>query len=89
MPNAAQTAGAYLRPRDVAERLDVKVDTVLAWIHAGTLAAANCAERAGKRPRWRIATADVDAFLRGRAAQPVVRAKRPRARKDSTTREYF
>jgi len=77
-----------LRPREVAERLVVRVDVVLAWIKRGELRACNVAQRAGGRPRWRILESDLQTFLASRAAQPPAPAVRRRKR-DCKIVEYF
>jgi excisionase family DNA binding protein len=68
-------------PAEVAERLGVSYITVLAWIRDGSLTGTIVSRNpASKRPRWRIAEADLEAFLveRHRAAvKPVPQARRP------------
>ncbi len=68
---------------DVATRLAVKPQTVLAWIRGGELAAVNVARANGGRPRWRIRESDLDAFLAARQPQPA--AGRPRRTRRVTT----
>jgi Helix-turn-helix domain len=70
----------YLRPRDVAERFDVKVDVVLAWIRRAELVAVNVAQVGGRRPRWRIAQADLQRFVERRQAVPAPARQRRRRR---------
>ena len=61
----------YLSPKAVAELLGiVKVDIVLAAIHAGELVAADVSRPNAKRPTWRISPTDLDAFLASRRAVP-------------------
>jgi hypothetical protein len=80
----------YLRPRDVAQRLGVKVDVVLSWIHSLALRAINVAERDGRRPRWRIAESDLEIFLLRRSVPtvPVRRRRRRRPASDNVIQFY-
>jgi Helix-turn-helix domain len=82
---------AYLRVSAVAARLGVKVDVVLSWLHSGQLAGVNVAQRvAGKRPRWRIAEADLTRFLSSRAAQaPAPRQRRHRQQTQAGVIEFY
>lgn len=70
-------APTHLTPKDVATLLKVKIDTVLGWIHRGELPAANVAQKTGRRPRWRIAPAELDKFLTRRSAQSPAKPSRP------------
>jgi hypothetical protein len=64
----------------VADRLGLaKTDPVLSWIHAGQLPAVNVGTGTG-RPTWRIAEADLAAFLERRQASPVLKPM-PRTRR--------
>ncbi len=57
----------YYSPQTAAEVLGCDDEQVLAWIHAGELVAVNVAKSLqGKRPRWRIAEADLARFLMAR-----------------------
>ena len=71
-----------LTPPELAARLGVKADKVVAWIRSGELRALNAATKPGGRPRWLIDEADVAAFEARRAAQPVPRCtgRTPRRR---------
>ena len=74
---------SYLRPREVAEVLGIKVDTVLAFIKAGQLTAVNVAHPdAHRRPHWRVTTEALEEFVSGRTVQPapVRPAPQPRRR---------
>jgi excisionase family DNA binding protein len=84
MPSSA----AWLSPPAVAARLGVDSGKVLAWIHSGELRAANVALRRNRRPRWRIAEADLLAFLAARSATPLPRVQR-RGRKQLTVTEFY
>lgn len=68
----------FLTPPQVARLLAVRQGKVLTWIARGELRASNVADRASGRPRWRIARADLDAFLARRACQaaPAIRRRR-------------
>jgi excisionase family DNA binding protein len=61
-----------LTPKEIASLLEVKLDTVLAWIHRGELPAINVARRPSTRPRYRVKTADFEAFQEKRAAKVAV-----------------
>lgn len=82
------TCARHLRPREVAKRLDIKVDAVLAWIRAGELHGTNVAVRVGGRPRWRITETDLQAFLLRRSAAPPAPARR-RRRQPADVIQYF
>ena len=77
-----------LRPREVAETLQVKTDVVLGWIRSGELRACNVAQRAGGRPRWRVMPGDLAAFEASRMAQPNKPAVRRRKR-DPQVIQFF
>lgn len=81
----------YLSPREVAERLGVRVHAVLIWIASGELRAANLATKRGaRRPLWKIAPADLEVFLVGRGNSPATPpARRPRNRSDDGVIQYF
>lgn len=80
---------AYLSPRGVADRLNVRVHCVLAWIANGELRAANVAVKRGGRPRWRVSAADLELFLAGRLAVTPTQARRRQRRMDPDLIEYF
>jgi excisionase family DNA binding protein len=74
----------YYDSQQAAETLGVDTEQVLRWIHSGELPAFNVAKTLdAKRPRWRIAEADLAKFLMGRRSpvsqvQPVAKVqKRP------------
>ena len=57
----------YYTPQQACEILGTDDEQVLSWIHSGELAAVNVAKSLqGKRPRWRIAEADLAKFLMAR-----------------------
>jgi len=81
---------AYLRPADVAQRLDVDVHAVLAWIKRGELRAINTAAKVdGKRPRWRISPTDLTIFEGRRAAGPAPQVTHRRRRTDANVISFF
>lgn len=85
---AVPAAAAYLSPGEVADRLGLaKAAPVLAWIHAGELPAVNVGTGTG-RPTYRVALADLDAFLERRRAVPAARPERRARRKHSGTTRY-
>ena len=59
-------------PTEIALLLEVKLDTVLAWIHRGELPAINVAKRPSTRPRYRVKATDFEAFQEKRAANVAV-----------------
>ena len=76
----------YLKPSDAAKLLSVSVDTVTGWIHSGALVASNIGQ--GKqRGRYRIAAADLEAFMAARqTGKPA--ARQPRKRRPSYQRDF-
>jgi len=57
----------HITPKEVAQRLGVSVERVLAFIADGGLRAANVGR--GRRPRWLVALEDLDAWLRSRSTR--------------------
>ncbi len=88
MPRLAESVRARTPPQ-IADRLGVSVDKVLAWIHSGELKAANLATHSGGRPRWRVDPADLEAFLERRAARPTPKGEKPRRKRDAGIIEFF
>jgi hypothetical protein len=79
----------YVTPSDIAADLGCNLHKVLTWIKAGELRAVNIAVRADSRkPRWRIAALDLEAFLLRRTATPPAPVTR-RQRKAQDVTEYF
>ena len=76
----------HLAPRDVCDSLNVGMEPVLKWIHSGQLKASNISNSTS-RPRWRIATADLQAFLDSRSNQQGSSSK-PAKRRPKPRREY-
>ena len=77
----------YYSVQTASETLGVDDEQILAFIHGGHLRAANLAKPSSKRPRWRIAEADLGRFLLSRlhpasCQAPVVKtASRPKPAK--------
>jgi hypothetical protein len=70
---------SHLTTADVAERLAVDVECVLALIAAGTLTAIDVRRPGSKRPRWRItaeALADFETARTNRPTPPPARRQR-------------
>jgi excisionase family DNA binding protein len=64
---------------EAAETLRVDQRRVLSWIATKELVAMNVAEKPnGERPRWRIAAAELDAFLARRQTTPLPAVARRR-----------
>jgi len=61
---------SFLTPPEVAKRLRVSPDKILAWIRRGELKAVNVSN--GGRPRFRISPNDLGAFLTSREVPPRV-----------------
>jgi excisionase family DNA binding protein len=78
-----------LRPAEVADRLDVDVETVLAHVHRGTLPAVDVARPGSRRPRWRISEADLDAFVAARRTTPRPPATKRRPKRGGTVIKFF
>lgn len=87
-PNDNLRTQYALKVREVAERLRVKPDAILAWIRRGELRALDVSQARGLKPRWRILPGDLAAFEASRMVQPPARAVR-RRRRDPEVTEYF
>jgi excisionase family DNA binding protein len=79
----------YMRVRGIAALLDVKEDVVLGWIKRGELPAHDVSTNRGRRPRWRIASADLDLFLESRSASPARPSPRRARRRDQHIIQFF
>ena len=77
----------YLTPPEVAKRLRIRPDKVLAWIRSGELTAIDVSESQGGRPRWRVSEADLQDFLKRRQSQPA--PKQTRRRREKPRKSYF
>ena len=78
----------YLTPPQIAKQLAVDAAKVLGWIRRGELRATNVADRAGGRPRWRIAQMWLEEFLRRREASPVPTPKKRSKRQPADWVEF-
>lgn len=73
----------YMTPEEVARRLGINGNKVRAWIASGRLQASDIALRdGGRRPRWRVSQAALDAFLKSRSNRPPAKVSR-RQREES------
>jgi hypothetical protein len=80
----------YVTPRDIAADLGCNLGKVLLWIKSGELRAINIAVRADSRkPRWRIAALDLEAFLLRRTAKLAPPSAPRRRRADPGVIEFF
>ncbi len=66
----------WLTPRQVAERLQVSVDKVYAWIRRGELEAVNVSAGRG-RPTWRVSEGALRRFLNSRRRRVPPPPRRP------------
>ena len=66
-----------LRVADVADRIGLSEETVIAAIRSGSLPASNVGQGA-HRPRWRVSEADLAQWLNDRKVSPVRRTARRR-----------
>ena len=73
---------------EVAKRLSVQDEVVLAHIRSGRLRAINVG-LGSRRPRWRIAQEALEEFLGARTTSPVQPAKPRRTRRPSQVIEFF
>lgn len=67
---SSQSDPAWLTPPQLAKQLGVQAEKVLGWIRSGELRAVNVADRACRRPRWRISAEAIEEFFRRREAVP-------------------
>ena len=88
MPRAETIPAALLTVADVAKRLVVHDEVVLAHIRGGRLRAINVG-LGSQRPRWRIAEEALEEFLGARTGNPPNTTKRARKRKVDQVIEYF
>lgn len=78
---------AYLTPPAVAALLGVQPAKVRRWIASGELSAANLAERASGRPRFRVSRQALDDFLASRT--PSAPKPRKRRKRQERAMEYY
>ncbi len=76
-------------PPELAERLGVSPDKILAWIRSGELPAVNVSTRRGGRPRYLINREGLTIFEAKRRAAGDPPIKRRRRRQDPGVIEYF
>lgn len=88
-PVKSVPAGATrLSPPQIAQRLQVSPETVIAEIRAGRLRAIDLARPGSRRPRYRIAVEDLEAFENRRTV--VTPAKLPvRPRRDQGVARFY
>jgi excisionase family DNA binding protein len=67
---SSQSDPTWLTPPQLAKQLGVQAEKVLGWIRSGELRAVNVADRASRRPRWRISAEAMEEFFRRREAVP-------------------
>jgi len=80
-------APRWLCAREIAQQLAVKPERVIAWIRSGQLRGVNLGDGL-KKPRFRIAPADLEAFLIARTVQPPVPPVRRRRQPEEIT-QFF
>jgi excisionase family DNA binding protein len=78
----------YLTTSQVAEMLSVTGDKVVDLIHSGQLPAINVALHKGGKARWRIAAAELEAFLNSRRTGPPT-PRAPRRKERSPMTQYY
>ena len=81
--------GRYLPVADVAERLAIDPSSVLALIRSGALPAVDVALPGTARRRWRIAVADLEAFLIRRRSSPPSRRRNRHRRGAEREAAYY
>jgi excisionase family DNA binding protein len=84
----------FLTVKDICKELGFdRPEPVLAWIHAGELAAIDVSRPGASRACWRIRREDLDAFLLRRQSKPPVpdASRKPRRRLQAAGpgRRYF
>ncbi len=67
MKTDVQDRDRMLTLREAAKIAGVSYDTMIAWANWKDIEAVNVAKKQGGRPRWRIAPAELQRFLRSRA----------------------
>ncbi len=80
-----------LTPAQLAEKWQVKTDTVQSLIHSGQLRAFNVGTLGAKKPRWRISPDAIVEFenLRRAGPRPTTQRKPRRQSQPSDFVEYF
>lgn len=88
----AQSAGSsssFLSPPEVAERLRLSPDKILAWIKSGELVAVNTATKLGGRPRYRVSPISLAEFEKRRIAMAMPAPVKQRRRMPGGVIEFF
>lgn len=88
MTTASQTLPRYLTTAQAAELLLCAADKITDWIHSGQLPAVDISTHQGGKARWRIAAADLEAFLASRRSSPAPKSIRHQ-RKQGFKRRYY
>jgi hypothetical protein len=78
----------YLQPREVATRLAISYEQVLALVRAGELVGINTAAKLTGRPHYSIALESVEEFERRRRVGPAPQSKR-RAKADTGVIKFY
>ena len=78
-----------LTPPQVAKRLRVSPDKVLAWIRSSELRAVNVATRDSTRPRYRVTINDLKAFEERRSTSAGISVPRRNRRPPTDVIEFF
>jgi hypothetical protein len=73
--------GVWLSTADVAQKLTVSQDKVLAWIRAGELRATNIATKGSAKPIWKIDPSELQSFALLYSNAGTERARQPKRRK--------
>ncbi len=77
-------------PRNIAEELGMKVDSVRTLIKSGAIEAVDVSLTDGGKPRFRISSEAFEAFkLRRQVRPPVNPVKRRRRQADPKRRKFF
>ena len=72
----------FFTAMEAAALLRVRQSKILAWLRSGELRGFDLSEKPGRgHARWKIARADLDAFLEGRQPKPLSPAPPRRRRK--------
>lgn len=87
--DVAEIPTETLTPPQVAKRLRVSADKVLAWIRSGELRAVNVASPDAKRPRYRVTTEDLAYFENLRAVRDQVRPSSRHRSHDPGVKQFF
>lgn len=79
----------HLKPKKIATRYGVKIDTVYVWIQSGELPAIDVSCKRGGRARYAISAAGLAEFEAKRAIQKPAKAARRRKKQPTGIHEYF